>query len=41
MLGKEKYTSYTIACLTVLTRTFFHTRVENLMKRPAMYLGII
>ena len=41
MLRKEKYTLHSIARLTVFTRTFCHTRVENLRKEPAMYLGII
>ena len=31
---KEKYTSHTIAFLTVFTRAFCTTRVENLLKGP-------
>ena len=34
ILGKEKYTSHTITCLTVFTHAFCHTQVENLLKGP-------
>ena len=37
-LRKEKYLSHTIAHLTVFTRAFCHTRVENLLKGPALVL---
>ena len=35
ILGKGKYTSHTIAHLTVFTHVFCHTPVENLLKGPA------
>ena len=34
ILEKEKYTSHTIARLTVFTRVFCHTLVENVLKGP-------
>ena len=34
ILEKEKYTSHTIALLTLFTRAFRHTRVENLLRWP-------
>ena len=36
ILEKEKYISHTITRLTLFTRAFCHTRVENLLKGPAI-----
>ena len=30
----KKYTSHTVACLTVFMHAFCHTHVENLLKGP-------
>ena len=32
----KKYTSHTIAHLTVFTRALYHSRVENLLKEPSI-----
>ena len=41
ILGKGKYTSHTIAHLTIFTRAFCHTHVENLLKGPAKLFKIL